>query len=350
MKHSADTSKNKTITSKFISGNAIKTEMARVAQIGWIIEDLLPETSNIIGIYGAPSSYKSFITLDMVLSVANGTDYHGRKIEQGQVVYIAAEGAAGTHKRVAAWHKSRGIDNISSNFFLHDGAISLHDKQQVAQLISDIKASSIKPKFIVFDTLARCFGDVDENSNQAMGAAVNACDTIRKELNTKIILVHHTGKDAAKGMRGGSALIAGLDTSIEVKAVGAKACRVKVKKQKDSEDGQRFFYKMESINLNVIDRKGNILNSLAPIMSKDMQQSAENSLRGKKAQVHNALIAAVKESGTQGATLEQWRQAFYLVYGKEQKERTAFSRHCKELLSTELVYTAHERYFLSEKQ
>ena len=55
----------------------------------------LPERSFTM-MYGAPGTGKSFLAIDMALSVANGLPWHGYETKQGAVLYIAGEG-------VAAW-------------------------------------------------------------------------------------------------------------------------------------------------------------------------------------------------------------------------------------------------------
>lgn len=52
---------------------------------------------------------------------------------------------------------------------------------------------------------------MDENSSQAMGEAMQALEVLRGLTDALVIVVHHTGKNSAQGMRGSSALKAGAD-------------------------------------------------------------------------------------------------------------------------------------------
>jgi len=57
----------------------------------WRIRGVLPK--NGIGmLYGQSGSGKSFVTLDMMLAVARGVEWQGQKVDQGGVLYVAAEG------------------------------------------------------------------------------------------------------------------------------------------------------------------------------------------------------------------------------------------------------------------
>ena len=67
------------------------------------------------------------------------------------------------------------------------------------------------------DTLNQAAPGMDENSSEAMGEAIAAIKSIQAELGGLAMLVHHTGKDAARGLRGHSSLHAALDAAIEVR-------------------------------------------------------------------------------------------------------------------------------------
>jgi hypothetical protein len=61
-------------------------------------------------------------------------------------------------------------------------------------------------------------------------------------------VVHHTGKDASKGLRGHSSLHAALDTAIEVRRDGDNREWL-IAKSKDGEDGGVHAFKLEVVEL-----------------------------------------------------------------------------------------------------
>ena len=69
---------------------------------------------------------------------------------------------------------------------------------------------------IVVDTLSRAMSGGNENSPEDMGKFVTNCDRIRIASGAHLMVIHHTGKDDAKGARGHSLLRAAADTEIEV--------------------------------------------------------------------------------------------------------------------------------------
>lgn len=50
-------------------------------------------------------------------------------------------------------------------------------------------------RLIILDTLARCFGNSDENTARDMGAFIQGCDAIRYHTCAAMMIVHHSGKD-----------------------------------------------------------------------------------------------------------------------------------------------------------
>ena len=68
---------------------------------------------------------------------------------------------------------------------------------------------------MVVDTLARAMTG-NENAPEDMGSFVAACGRIREACEGHVLVVHHCGKDAAKGARGHSSLRAATDVELEV--------------------------------------------------------------------------------------------------------------------------------------
>ena len=69
---------------------------------------------------------------------------------------------------------------------------------------------------MIVDTLARAMAGGDENTAVDMGKFVTHADRIRAAIGATVNIIHHTGKDKAKGARGSSALRAATDTEIEI--------------------------------------------------------------------------------------------------------------------------------------
>jgi hypothetical protein len=75
----------------------------------WLIKGILPDAELVV-LFGASGSGKTFVALDMAFHVAMGLPWRGHRSKKGKVVIIAAEGAGGLNKRVRAYAKHHNID------------------------------------------------------------------------------------------------------------------------------------------------------------------------------------------------------------------------------------------------
>ena len=80
--------------------------------------------------------------------------------------------------------------------------------------------------------MSRALAGGNENAPDDMGAFVTNIDKIRHALNTHLCIVHHSGKDRARGARGHSLLRAGTDAELEVVKTTALSGQVITTKQR----------------------------------------------------------------------------------------------------------------------
>tara|TARA_R100000808_G_scaffold24871_1_gene58941 strand:- start:1816 stop:3705 length:1890 start_codon:yes stop_codon:yes gene_type:complete len=197
-------------------------ELVERPPVPWLLPGYVPARS-LAAVYGPSASFKSFWMLDMSLRLAHGLPIYGEPVDQAAVVYIAAEGAAGMQKRVAAWHQHFGYPVSQARLRVVEQPVDLLTAEVVDQLIADIKDvhGGGPVGAVVVDTLARCLGG-NENAPEVMNAGIEALDRIKTECACAVILVHHTGKDSSRGLRGHSSLIGALDASIQVQRHGER--------------------------------------------------------------------------------------------------------------------------------
>ena len=179
-----------------------------------LIDGVLEEDS-VVALVGPPNCGKSFLALDWACSVATGLSWQGRDVVEGPVVYLAGEGRPGLQRRINAWQEQFGVIQPSRMQISTRGAdlTNLEHVKAVAHALEGItKRSGESPKLIVIDTVARHFGESDENSTRDMNKFISLLDDLRRVWNCTILLVHHSGKDATKGARGSTALRGAVDT------------------------------------------------------------------------------------------------------------------------------------------
>lgn len=93
------------------------------------IEGLVPR-GGVTWLYGPSMNFKSFLVLSMAAAVASGTEWLGRRVEEGVVVYIGAEGGDAVHVRRAAAEMALGkacpIAVVQERPMLDSAAGALH--------------------------------------------------------------------------------------------------------------------------------------------------------------------------------------------------------------------------------
>lgn len=217
-----------------------------------LIKGILPE-KGIGAIYGASGSFKSFAALDILHHVANGMEYYGRKTMRKPSVLIAFEGQAGIPNRLkamrqaetkrrdpSAFHVGEPAHDVRTNISVIRTPIDIQNQQHRDELVAQLQAKGLTGGILCIDTLAQASAGVEENSS-AMGAILENLKELQYRLDCLIIVIHHTGKDAERGMRGWSGLFAAMDFVLEcIRTAKTSKGKLIVRKQKDGADGLSF--------------------------------------------------------------------------------------------------------------
>jgi len=223
--------------------------------VKWLIDKVLP-VGAFTALYGPPGSFKSFIALDIAEAIATGRTWMGNEVsEQGSVLYIAGEGFGGVGARIKACKQHHQTEDGAPIYVIRH-QLNLRSSVEdfnalmlaVEHLVID---TGIDFKLIIIDTLARAFGGGDENSASDMMQFVVTCGHIQKIVqDAALMILHHSGKDSAKGMRGSSALLGAVDTELElIRFEDSMKGIIRIAKQKDGEDGTRYGFEMVSVEL-----------------------------------------------------------------------------------------------------
>jgi archaellum biogenesis ATPase FlaH len=222
-------------------------ELSFEQPLRWCIKNVLP-AEGIAAIYGPSGSGKSFLALDLMLAVAEGNSWFGISTQKMHVTYLVLEGAAGLPQRVAAYRQYHG--EISKNIRYVAKQFSLISSDDRKDLIEAIEAVGCKSGLVVIDTLNRAAAGADENSSRDMGQIIEGARQLQAELGGIVVLIHHSGKDQSKGLRGHSSLHAALDAVIEVNRNG-KSRKWIAAKEKDAADSSMHSFRLDVIQVNV---------------------------------------------------------------------------------------------------
>ena len=224
-------------------------DLCKLPPLKWRIKKVLPKTG-LAAIYGASGSGKSFLVLDALQALSTGRDWFGYKTNVCNVLYCALEGEGGIAGRVNAYRIRHGTTSPNIRYLVQPFSL-LHDGD-IVDLAQAIKANRQGADVVVLDTLNRAAPGADENDSKSMGQIIAATKRLQILVGGLVVLIHHTGKDASKGLRGHSSLHAALDASIEVRRDGDKREWL-IAKSKDGEDGEAHPFKLDVVELGTDD-------------------------------------------------------------------------------------------------
>lgn len=201
--------------------------------VRWLVPKIIPEQSYIVA-SGKPGSFKSFWSFDIGMTLA----CQGRK-----VVIINTEGRKALKKRIQAWCKHHNCD-VPEMLYIVDNAVAIDDDLARAELITVLQP--INPDLLIIDPLANCFNG-EENSNSEIGRFNRGCNQLQRELQTAVLVIHHTVK-SGEGYRGGSALEGAADVMLEISNDDG-LITVKNTKNKDEENQPSLYFRALQIEV-----------------------------------------------------------------------------------------------------
>jgi hypothetical protein len=264
----------------------------------YLVAGLIPRVGLIV-IWGPPKCGKSFWIFDLVMHIALGLSYRGHKVHQGDIVYLALEGHAGFHRRVAAFRQRHNI--ADAPFYLITARTDLVRDHLV--LITDIRTQSAKPVAVVIDTLNRSLPG-SESKDEDMGAYVKAADAIREAFNCAVIIIHHCGV-AGDRPRGHTSLAGAVDAQLAVKRDTAHNVIVEVEWMKDGDtEGDVIISKLERVPLGLDDDK----NELSSCVVVPTEAPAADADGDKLSPNQRTMLSILFDAGPRGLTLAEWNK------------------------------------------
>lgn len=195
-----------------------------LSPVNWLIEGYLPKNA-ICTLVAPPDSYKSFLAIDWAMHLVTGKEnWFDHEIstdssEPPPVMVVLGEGIVGLRSRLGAWGERHGVtDDLWAGtppFSVTRTAHLIAEREGITKLIEIIDRQCRRwgrtPEMIVVDTLNRNFGSGDENTAADMTRFFIGVDALRVRYQATVLVVHHTGKDAARGARGSSVIDATID-------------------------------------------------------------------------------------------------------------------------------------------
>jgi hypothetical protein len=313
--------------------------------VEWLIEGVIPKGS-FTALYGPPGSFKSFIALDIAEAIATGRSWMGRPVNKtGAVLYLAGEGFGGIGARIKACKLHHQTEDGAPIYIVRH-QLNLRSSAEdfnalMLAVVQLVEQTGMEFQLAIVDTLARAFGGGNENSSEDMGAFITAMGKVQEFLNCALMVLHHSGKDAAKGLRGHSSLLGAVDTELELLRFDEQMKGVlTISKQKDGADNERFGFEMVEVEIRPAG-----LGLTEAVVSLAVQSSDDTHMEPAKASKGNAgkgknqrlemlcLEKMVKEHGSakyieglqrHAIRLELWRQELWSKMGCTDEDKGTF--------------------------
>jgi RecA-family ATPase len=182
----------------------------------WLVKSLWGDSSvGVIG--GAPKCSKTWLGLDMALSVATGTPCLGKYAvpQPGPaLVYLAEDALPTVRQRVAGMAQHRGLELAAVEMHVITAPTLRLDREPHRGRLFDT-ARRLRPRLLLLDPLVRLHG-IDENHAGEVAALLAYFRSLQRELDLSVVLVHHTRKNAPGGLAAGQ----GLRGSSDIHAFG----------------------------------------------------------------------------------------------------------------------------------
>lgn len=187
---------------------------------GWLVPGFWMRNSHGI-VAGEPKSFKSTLAQDLMFSLASGKPFLNQfpVEQQGPVLYVQNENAdwilRDRFEKLAKARQEVGRVTHRSGLqvefardlpihFVNQQGFSLNDSAQKKALEEIIE--QLRPVMVVFDPLYLMFeGDV--NSAKDLNPVLNWMLTMKNEMNTSVMVIHHYNKGKDENKRGGQRML-----------------------------------------------------------------------------------------------------------------------------------------------
>jgi hypothetical protein len=318
----------------------------------YLIDGLLAEGEFSV-LWAAPKSGKTFLALRLAYGLACGVGMWGRAVSPGaKVLLVAAEGQGGVAKRIAALTEELGDANDDFLVLPQAPHINAPDTELPA-LIEMIKDHGIS--LVILDTLARTFGDADENSAKDMGLFVKIIDQIRQQTKAHILVIHHSTKEG-QSARGSSALEGAADIIFKVsKPTKDQSYKMSVMAAKDDADGQDFFFDLATVAVNGGDETTCIATEVgshgAPSFSKDCPATRALNILAELIGNTDAddLTKSPSADLNKGVSISTWKTACHGQLSESERadsHHKAFTRAKDKLITDDKIRIRDDAVFI----
>ncbi len=201
-------------------------------QMEWLVENIWAKGGTGM-LAGPPKTGKTWLIIDLAVSIASGTPFLGKfPAAVGPVLIYSPEGPQSClDDRIRQVAERRGLDHSELGIYLvkaHDLSLDDEDNQRTITLAVE----SIQPALVIFDPLQECF-DGDENRSEDVKVMTKFLTCLAREQECASLVTHHIvkttgGKQAGNKMRGSGALFGFGDSYLFLDPLKNKQIKMEV--------------------------------------------------------------------------------------------------------------------------
>lgn len=284
------------------------SEMANMPEPEWLIEGVIQKRSAAL-MFGKSNSFKSFLGVDLGLSVQTGQPWHGHAVSQGNVLFVATEGANGVGRlRIPAWYDHHAVPERERGAWLYPKEIRLDVADDVSALIEATKDGNFS--LIDLDIFGGTMAG-SEIEDKTARTWVHGIQRIIRETGAAILTVAHTGWQDDSRARMHTHFWGSFDTRLRVEGdKDAMTCTLSVERHKDADSAGQWGFRLVQAG-----------DSLVPEHDDAVKPSKARNLTVKQRIALDALDDALQAHGEiktgsdwppcKVVLIEQWREAAY---------------------------------------
>lgn len=203
-------------------------EAPAAGEAPWLVDQLwLRQGVGILG--GPPKSCKSWLALDLAVSVASGTPALGRLAlhERGPALLFAAEDAPPfVRERLESICRQRGLELESLDIFvILASTLRLESQADQERLAAAVRQT--RPRLLVLDPFIRLHR-IDENRANEVAGVLGYLRDLQREHALAVLVVHHArkaaGPEGGVDLRGSSDFRAWSDSNLYLRRFRRSDC------------------------------------------------------------------------------------------------------------------------------
>ncbi|WP_176074339.1 bifunctional DNA primase/polymerase [Brucella intermedia] len=261
-------------------------EMCAMPEPEWLVEGVIQKRTAAL-MFGKSNAFKSFLAIDIGLSVASKDNWHGNPCDNGKVLFVATEGANGVGRlRVPGWFEHYNTDpDLRQNVYLYPKEICLDVKTDVDALIKSVSAMG-GCVLIVLDIFGGTMSGTEVEDTTAR-AWTRSIQRIMRETGAATLTVAHTGWQDETRARMHTHFWGSFDSRMRVEGDKEKMITMlSVERHKDADSNGSWGFRLEPCE-----------RTLVPVFDDSVKPDKGSGLPDKLKLAIRALDEAIEEHG-----------------------------------------------------